>query len=617
MPYNTAYTTLGGDVMRLKRLIVLTLCCAVFTLFFMENRGFCGDGTSWAPVLDVVVKDDLVYVVTAERGGLYGLKDKRWDNLGGALPSSNLYSLSVSPKGHLFLAAYDEALFSKDRGRSWSSLKGGGRVKNVFPTSDGTFILIDWHRGILLFDGISPKPKKAQVQGGDFLVTGFSENPEGSFLMSTFGGGVLRSDDGGSSWYPFNQGLENLFVLSITWSDGDRFYIGTMEGGVFVLEQGVWSKIDGLPEGSIVQVVKSNSDGVLYAGTLNGAFVRSEKDGVWTHFPLVEGEEVSVRSIAFYGDGVLVGTGNNGLFYLDWDKKSSRPVMRSDSVVSMVFEEEKGKVLALSRSGRLFSSLDGNGWSEIAVLPEGRYSSLVRSSQVIMAGASGKIYASSDGETWTGRLFPRKEFEDDSVVAMVESNGAFIVGLSKGGLFRSVDSGVSWSKIDSVEGNYVYSLQSQGSVVAVGTDRGFSLSHDGGITWRSHYVTYGVGSMFLDDRYLWGSSRNGLWRWTLDDLKLDVPVIEGFKWSPFNYFSDIFPGREGEFLGLIRGGLVRVSPSSEGKYVLNSSSLSNNDRILSAVALPDRLIISTKRGFYSSSDGGLSWSLLSLPVEVK
>lgn len=197
---------------------------------------------------------------------------------------------------------------------------------------------------------------------------------------------------------------------------------------------------------------------------------------------------------------------------------------------------------------------------------------------------------------------------------VVDSDGAFIAALSRGGVFRSIDWGVSWSEIESVDGRYIYSVVSRGKTVAIGTDRGFAVSKDGGRTWENRYIVYGVTSLAIDEKgYLWAASRNGLWRWNLETIELDTPAIDGFEWSPFNYFTDIFSTKEGTVMGLLRGELVRLSPVS-GRYLLERSSLSNNDGILASLALSDRILISTGRGFYSSVDGGLNWVSIGLPV---
>lgn len=584
---------------------------SIFSLLVLAMVGDVGAEDLWGPILDVVVRDDQVYVATAEKGGLYSLEGDRWESLGVSLPSSNIFSLQMSPKGHLFVSTYDEALFSMDGGRSWTSLKGGGNAKEFFFTSQGAYLLVDWHRGILRYDGSSPKSQKAQVQGGDFPVTGFSEGPDGSLWASTFGGGLLLSQDGGSTWIPLNQGLDNLFVLSMAWSDRGRLYVGTMEGGVFSLDDGEWHKTEGLPHGSVVQAM-SHFRGVLFVGTLQGLFGRSEYDGVWTSLSLEAGRDVSVRSIAPYRDGLLVGTGNSGLFHVDWDSRYSRAVAKSDPVVSLSLGDE-GVIWALTRSGKLFSSVDGVSWSDTLPLPEGRYASLAGLSNVVVAGGVGTVYVYQGGG-WSARPLPTRDGQGGSAMVAV-SDGALIAALSRGGLFRSLDWGLSWREIDSVDGSYIYSVVASGGAVAIGTDRGLALSLDGGETWTNRYVAYGVSSLSIDGEYLWGTSRNGLWRWKMGDLELDTPVIEGFEWSPFNYFTGIFSGKEGSLVGLLRGDLVRLSPVSE-RYLLERSSLSNNDGILAALSLSDRVLISTGRGFYSSIDGGLTWASIGLPMGI-
>jgi hypothetical protein len=108
---------------------------------------------AWAqePILDLrrSPEGDYCYVVTSEPGGLYGLSFSDFENLGGALSEDALYSLSLSPEGDLLLATFQEVLFSRNRGKTWSSLRGGGDLKNFYITPQGTFVGVSWRKGFL------------------------------------------------------------------------------------------------------------------------------------------------------------------------------------------------------------------------------------------------------------------------------------------------------------------------------------------------------------------------------------------------------------------------------------------------------------------------------------
>jgi hypothetical protein len=55
----------------------------------------------------------------------------------------------------------------------------------------------------------------------------------GNLYVGTWGG-LLRSVDGGSSWYPFSEGISPYAVFGLAVSpDGRWLYAGTEGGGVF------------------------------------------------------------------------------------------------------------------------------------------------------------------------------------------------------------------------------------------------------------------------------------------------------------------------------------------------------------------------------------------------
>ncbi|PKN40587.1 MAG: hypothetical protein CVU63_12895, partial [Deltaproteobacteria bacterium HGW-Deltaproteobacteria-20] len=270
---------------------------------------------------------------------------------------------------------------------------------------------------------------------------------------------------------------------------------------------------------------------------------------------------------------------------------------------------------------------------------EGGCAVLLRTSDgALLAGGAGGVYR-SDGKTWTRYGFPAKAADPsvispqhgapelDPVIAMTESGGNVFAATWRNGLLRSRDGGRSWEHAEGNDGvyeitpshsvtaeyRYVYALSSDGGRVAIATDRGFSASVDGGETWKNSYVNSGLFSVLFDrEGTLWGVSRNGVWRCAPEDMNVEDLEIEGFEWSPFSYFTDLFRGSGGTVFGVMDNELHRLLPK-DGGHVMESASLTNIE-VLALLALSDGgILMGTSKAFYRSDDGGSTWKEIGLP----
>jgi hypothetical protein len=213
---------------------------------------------------------------------------------------------------------------------------------------------------------------------------------------------------------------------------------------------------------------------------------------------------------------------------------------------------------------------------------------------------------------------------------MAESGGALYAATWRSGLMRSRDGGRDWERVDtagagdddplfgdlsnSQEGfTYISSLASDGSRLALATDAGLSASVDGGESWRHSYFNSGLLSVVFDrDGVLWGTSKTGVWRCDLASMEADEGRIDGFRWSPLDYFSDLYRGAGGDLIGVRNKSLHRLV-SDGGGFRMEGASLSNVE-VLALLPLSDGgLLLGTSRGFFRSEDGGRSWAEVALP----
>lgn len=576
-------------------------------------------GQSWAPVIDGARgPGEKLYILTSEKGGLFVSDNggRRWKNLGGSLPSSHLFSLAVSAKGTLFLASYDELLTSPDGGASWKSMQGGGRVRHFVPTSGGTFVTVFWDSGISWAAAENPVMAKAAGEDGAFLVAAVSDEGNGRLRAAAFGKGILLSDDGGRSWSLDEPGPANIFPLALARSSvTGTVFAGTLEGGVFRKQEGgEWRPSrEGLPALCTVQALAADEKGVLWAGTHKKGLFASFDDGrTWSPFPAGNEKEMSVTVLVPFRKGVLAGTSAGDLFLADGERFSAEVLLPSDPVVGLA--RESARLLALTRSGRLYASSDGGDrWTHRGNAGSGSVFLAALPGGGLFAGTEKHLHLSRDGGlSWTEIPLPA---EKPFTSLIWTSAGGFLAGTAGEGLYRSPD-GYAWQKVEDVDGEYIHSLQSpDGTVMAAGTDRGFSVSLDGGMTWKNFYVIYGISSLAFDEEgQLWGVSRTGLWNVSLPEGEIEGANIDGFSWSPFEYLTDIFPAEGKGLFAVVRERVVRlVRGDSPGSFSLRETNLSNA-RVLASIGIPGGgTLMGTPAGFFRREGGSSAWTEVELP----
>lgn len=544
--------------------------------------------------------------------------------LGGALPPEHLYSLHRAHDGRLFAATYGELFVSDNRGENWRSLGGGGAIKDIYATGSGTLLAVHWRKGLLWWADASEEGfRKARGEEGDHLVTTLVESPSGRLWAGLLGGGVLVSDDGGRSWRDISEGLANPFVLALVWDRASKsLYAGTLESGVFRYRRGRWQSCsEGLPQDTSVQALARGDDATIWAGThREGCFLLAAEAERWA--PAGD-RSLSVTALEPLEGRMAVGTKESGLLLAGADGRgwSALPYL-SDPVTGLA-RSPGGEVWALARSGKLFRSTDGGrSWDVRGDIPcEAPCGALLAPDEGrLLAGGRGGIHRSPDGGAqWEEQRFPPgKEGESArQVMAMAETDRALWAATAVT-LFRSTDSGRSWEPLEGIEGEYLRSLAARGTVVALGTDWGISVSTDDGDSWESQYVTYGITSVAFDGGGgLWAVSRNGFWRYSFEDTLVHPAnkTIRGYSWSPFHYLYQIFPGEGEDLLALTsRGELVRLGASTEdGTLQWEAGNLSNTEVRSFLPLRSDGMLLGTDRGFFRSGDGGTTWAEIELP----
>ena len=286
--------------------------------------------------------------------------------------------------------------------------------------------------------------------------------PGGSVLIGTDGAGVLRSGDGGKTWFTSNTGFSERFVSRMTFDPATRrMMVGIWgdrnHGGVFAAPgpRGPWTKLGSGLEGREVLSLAVAGAGVL-AGTDDGLFL-SVGAGSWRRLPTVIADldvHPRVNDVTALSDRVFLAATSAGLLRTnDGGETWRRPsVWLSGPVGALAASTRQPGVMMAATPMAFFRSRDGGEtWTAVsrsmgadthslAVLPG--------NDRVVFASTGAGLYRSMDqGQTWT-RCARGIPFSDITGLAThPDGRTLYASDFTWGGVFRSQDAGDTWERL--------------------------------------------------------------------------------------------------------------------------------------------------------------------------
>jgi photosystem II stability/assembly factor-like uncharacterized protein len=478
-------------------------------------------------------------------------------------PGGAVYGLSVDPKDAniLYAGTFGGGIWkSKDGGASWTRLPGVPYQETVnavaVSPADSRTVLAGGDNAIYRSADAGATWKKVLDQAeSQPRMTGFafdSAKPGNVYASSDSDGnpaGVFKSTDAGVTWKAANGGIEHN---SRVW-------------GVAVARDGasVWA---------------ASSDGVY----------RSDDGGTaWTVALLGK----DTRSIAAGADGVVfAGTNGDGILRSadggkSWKESTSDKKMSGNIVYALVASTATPGLLYAGIPNRILRSTDdgatwktfsrGFDWVNFRSLAIDEKRGVVWGG----TGRDGVVTSADGGATWTtGAGF--LSLEVTSILIDPSSPKRLFVGTTQGGVHRSNDGGATWTlSNEGLSDRSVRSLAAHPSAPGTflaGTSEGAYRSTDGGVSWT---------------HVLKGSCE---------------PVVQHIRFAPSN------PKRVWAHSGR---SFCQIARSDDAGITWQEIKTPNPDSTLLGhfafhvdAESPDRILYSTDRHLYLSSDAGATWS---------
>jgi photosystem II stability/assembly factor-like uncharacterized protein len=430
------------------------------------------------------VTPDIIYAGTWG-GGVFKSTDggESWTVINNGLASTGVSSLVIDPitPSTIYAGTGSGVYITIDAGGSWN-------VTNTDSNMDVNSLVLDPVTPTTIYAATQTGGVfKSTDSGWNWMNTGLTNVVVWSLMINpvtpdiiyagTYGAGVLKSTDGGGSWNTKNSGLTSIEVRSVVVHPvtTGTIYAGTEGGGVFKSTDGGgnWTpQNSGLTstEGSFL-VIDPITSNTIYAGTRwSGVYKSMDGGGTWLaiNSGLTNLTNLDISSLAIdpaTPSTIYAGTWYGGVFKSTDGGASWTPI--NTGLISTIFP----MVICLAidpltpatiyagtwGGGGLFKSTDGGGnWT---VMNTGLAENTAVYSLVIDPVTPTTIYA---GTFWNGVY---KSLNGGLSGVHTGLNGMFIYSLvidpltpttvyagsvmdTGGGVFKSVDGGGSWTRIN-------------------------------------------------------------------------------------------------------------------------------------------------------------------------
>lgn len=394
---------------------------------------------------------------------------EHWTNIKqGVIDDSDVFSIIVDPKDPLvvYASACSGIYKSENGGEKFAKVQG------IPSTARRTRVLMQdpQHLNVVyagttegLFKTEDSGKSWTRTTGPEVIVNDVYVDPTASnhLVVATDRGGVLVSEDGGTTFLPANEGFSARQITSYQ-QDAQHglIYVGVVNdkewGGVFSSDNGglTWTQRSGGLGGRDVFSLGMSSNGTLLAGTGHGIYMLSGDQWARVEDSQEKGEGVSSNGAEKKVSSAKVVRRVVQLKGRRADTKSGSAQETGTAVMAAKLVGSDGSVYAMATAGDavyaatsagiLRSVTAGKSWSRVEGLAAGEWRFVAAAKQVVVAATLRSAMMSSEGKSWIAVKLP-EELKQLAAVA-VDGSGRVWVGGGEG-VFSSEDAGKSWQTL--------------------------------------------------------------------------------------------------------------------------------------------------------------------------
>ncbi|GAB1445045.1 hypothetical protein MASR2M41_07030 [Flammeovirgaceae bacterium] len=374
----------------------------------------------------------------------------------------------------------------------------------------------------------------------------------GNLLGMVSGNGIMKSTDGGLNWTASNTGLTNRNLVDFTKdASTGKLYALTYNQVFTSVDNGATWTLTANTGFQQARFIRKTTGYVFIVG-YNSLIYRSSNDGVsWAQLNSFSGDprDFEVNSTGYFyiatsGNGIFRST-NNGL---DVDQLGAGEGLTDPNIYSLAINGTS--IFATSGTAPFKSTNNGDSWVSVKNNITDVYFDWATN---IEKDPSGNIYlfngskvwkTVNGGTSWTSFASPPTS-GGQLTMPYFESASTFYVGVENKLLYKTVDSGVSWTPLTE---NGIITASGSDMIISdngrlfytTGFPNGFYMSIDDGASWDF------LGSGTLN-RQVYGFYKSGttLYGYGLGIIKTTTPFSSWTEQNAGSYYFQNLASNDG------------------------------------------------------------------------
>ncbi len=440
----------------------------------------------------------------------------------GVIDDSDVFSIIIDPRDSrvIYASACTGIYKSEDAGAHFRKVHGipnsarRTRVLRQHPI-DPNLVYAGTTEG--LWASINAGQSWHRVTAESVIVNDVLADPRhpGTVLLATDRGGVLRSENGGTTFFASNRGFAHRQVATVLVDRNDPsvLYAGVVNdkeyGGLFVSRDAGehWAQMNEGLAGHDVFSLRQTEQGALLAGTNRGVFTWGPQDKGWHAINSVAPENATPAvTVLPVEDAKKQPKSRRGPPSKASSIQAPDPPARKDLSARVADLEVTPEIWFAATSQGLFTSADGGqSWKGGAILGQRDFVAVRVAGKMVVAITPAVLVLSRDnGRRWHAAVLP-DNIAPLAGVALGPQGSIWLA--TRGGAYGSRDGGETWEHaIDGIDAldvtSMVYDAENHRLLATTvtgafeSTDQGHRWHRTGERTSRLRGITVGGGQLY-------------------------------------------------------------------------------------------------------------------------